>query len=162
MTGDRWLTPQEQHAWRHFVGVMEVLSRRLDSQLQQDAQLSHFEYYALAMLSEAPQHTLRMTALAAQTDATLPRLSHVISRLESRGLVRRSPCPEDRRATNATLTDDGWSTVVDTAPGHVRAVVTSVFDALHGRDVADLDRIMGRIAGGLTAAAPGTGRNNRG
>ena len=44
-----------------------------------------------------------MTALASRTNATLPRLSRVISRLEDAGLVERTPCPEDRRATNAVL-----------------------------------------------------------
>ena len=60
-----------------------------------------------------------MTALAPRTNATLPRLSHVVSRLEDRGLVERFPCPEDRRATNARLTEAGWRKVVATAPGHV-------------------------------------------
>jgi DNA-binding MarR family transcriptional regulator len=73
------------------------------------------------MLSEAPERTLRMTALAQRTNATLPRLSHVVRRLEERGLVERSSCPDDGRATNARLTSAGWATVV-TAPGHVATV----------------------------------------
>ena len=71
------------------------------------------------MLSEAPERTLRMTALAQRTNATLPRLSHVVRRLEDRGLVERFPCPEDGRATNARLTAAGWDAVVAAAPGHV-------------------------------------------
>ncbi|MEK8225412.1 MarR family transcriptional regulator [Oerskovia sp. M15] len=65
----------------------------LDAQLQRDAHLTHFEYLVLAMLSEAPDHTLRMTDLALKTNATLPRLSHVVKRLEGRGYVERKPCP---------------------------------------------------------------------
>jgi DNA-binding MarR family transcriptional regulator len=151
MAGDRWLTAEEQRAWRNLVAVVELLSRRLDAQLQRDAHLSHFDYFTLAMLSEAPDHTLRMTALAAQTNSTLPRLSHVVNRLEQRGYVTRSPCPEDGRATNAKLTDDGWAKVVAAAPGHARAVLDDVMGPLKGRDVADLDRIMGRILKRLTA-----------
>lgn len=150
MADVRWLTAEEQRAWRSFVAVVELLSRRLDTQLQRDSQLSHFEYFALAMLSEAPDHTLRMTALAAQTNSTLPRLSHVVSRLEERGYVTRSPCPADRRVTNASLTEDGWAKVAAAAPGHVRTVVNEVLEPLRGRDVADLDRIMGRILDRLT------------
>ena len=56
------------------------------------------------MLSEAPERTLRMTALAALTNATLPRLSHVVGRLEGRGLVERG-LSRGRRATNASLTE---------------------------------------------------------
>ena len=87
--------------------------------------LSHFDYQVLAMLSEAPERTLRMTALASLTNATLPRLSHVVGRLEGRGLVERRPCAEDRRATNASLTAEGWSKVVETAPDMSRPCDTT-------------------------------------
>ena len=78
----------------------------------------------------APERTLRMTALAQRTNATLPRLSHVVRRLEDRGLVERSPCPEDGRATNARLTPAGWDAVVAAAPGHVDTVRHHVLDPL--------------------------------
>ena len=83
--------------------MSSCLPGALDAQLQRDAGVSHFEYMVLAMLSEAPEHTLRMTALAAQTHSTLPRLSHVVTRLVNRGFVERIPCPQDKRATNAHL-----------------------------------------------------------
>lgn len=94
----------------------------LDSQLRRDGDLTSFEYYVLAMLSKAPDRTLRMIALAAQTSATVSRLSHVVRRLEVRGLVRRSSRPEDQRATNARLTDGGWLKIRQSAPGHVAIV----------------------------------------
>jgi DNA-binding MarR family transcriptional regulator len=140
-----WLTPEQLHAWIRLVSVVELLPGTLDSQLRRDAELSHFEYLALAMLSEAPERTLRMTALSAVTNSTLARLSHVIARLEKRGFVARTPCAEDRRATNASLTELGWQKVLATAPGHVVTVRDSVIDVLDGQDIADLDRIMGRI-----------------
>ena len=64
------------------------------------------------------------------TNATLPRLSRVMNRLEEASYVRREPCPGDRRATNVVLTDDGWDKVVRAAPGHVRTVRELVIDAL--------------------------------
>ena len=82
-----------------------------------------------------------MTALAARTNATLPRLSHVVRRLEDRGLVRRFPCPEDGRATNAQLTDEGWATVEAAAPGHVATVRATVIDALHPEQIGQLAAI---------------------
>jgi DNA-binding MarR family transcriptional regulator len=145
MTETRWLTPDQLSAWKKLIAVVELLPGALESQLQRDAGLSHFEYFTLAMLSEAPDRTLRMTTLAAHTNATLARLSHVVSRLEKRGLVRRETCAQDRRATNAVLTDAGWTTVVAAAPGHVATVRATVIDPLTAADVADLDRIMGRV-----------------
>jgi len=145
MTDTRWLTADQLRAWKKFVAVVEVLPGVLDSQLQRDADVTHFEYFTMAMLSEAPDRMLRMTSLAAATNSTLPRLSHVVSRLEKRGYVDRAPCPEDRRATNATLTEAGWQKVVATAPGHVDTVRENVIEPLTAADVADLDRIMGKV-----------------
>jgi len=126
----RWLDDRERAAWVRLAAVVELLPGVLDSQLRRDSAVTHFEYWVLAMLSEAPERTLRMSNLAGRTSATLPRLSHVVSRLEERGLVERFPCPEDRRAVNARLTRSGWKVVVAAAPGHVEAVRASVVDAL--------------------------------
>jgi DNA-binding MarR family transcriptional regulator len=134
----RWLDDDERAAWLRLVAVAELLPAALDAQLRRDAGLTHFEYFVLAMLSEAPERTLRMTSLAQRTNATLPRLSHVVRRLEERGLVERFPCPEDGRATNARLTDQGWATVVGAAPGHVEAVRRLVLDPLSPTQVAQL------------------------
>ena len=145
MDEERWLSAEELAAWKKLIAVVSLAPGVLDAQLQRDADLTHFEYFTLAMLSEAPERTLRMTALASRTNATLSRLSHVVSRLEVRGYVTRAPCPADRRATNASLTEEGWRKVVATAPGHVETVRARILDALDERDVADLDRIMARV-----------------
>ena len=111
VVSEKWLTTDELAAWVRLVAVLELLPGVLDADLRRHANLTHFEYYVLAMLSEAPERTLRMTRLAAHTNATLPRLSHVVRRLEDRGLVERFPCSEDGRATNARLTSAGWGKV---------------------------------------------------
>jgi len=99
----------------------------------------------MAMLSEAPEYTLRMTSLAERTTATLARLSHVVQRLEARGLLERFPCPQDRRATNARLTDAGWQKVRDSAPGHVAAARATVIDALTPEQITQLAAITDAI-----------------
>jgi DNA-binding MarR family transcriptional regulator len=134
----QWLSPHERATWVRLTAVLELLPGVLDSQLRRDVGLTYFEYYLLAMLSEAPERTLRMAALARHTNATLPRLSHVVRRLENRGLVERFPCPEDGRATNARLTAAGWDTVVAAAPGHVSTVRRHVLDPLTAEQVEQL------------------------
>jgi DNA-binding MarR family transcriptional regulator len=155
---NRWLTDEERVAWVRLAAVVELLPGVLDTQLRRDADLSHFEYFVLAMLSEAPERTLRMTSLASRTNATLPRLSHVVRRLEDRGLVRRFPCPEDGRATNAQLTEAGWQKVRDSAPGHVAHVRSQVIDALDAEQVRQLaeitEAILGRIDPDSVVMAP--------
>ena len=141
----RWLSPEEHRAWLGLIAVVELLPGALDSQLQRDAGVSHFEYMVMAMLSEAPDRTLRMTSLAARTNSTLPRLSHVVTRLAARGHVERVPCPGDKRATNAHLTDAGWEQIQAWAPGHVATVESLVIDPLSATQIAQLEDITAAI-----------------
>ncbi|WOP19778.1 MarR family winged helix-turn-helix transcriptional regulator [Raineyella sp. LH-20] len=141
----QWLTAEERRAWLALGGVVLRLPTALDGQLRRDAGLRFFEYMVLAGLSEAPDRTRRMSELAAFAEGSLSRLSQVVAKLEHRGLVVRSPDPEDRRATLATLTDAGWDLVVRTAPGHVEAVRTYVFDALTDAQVPQLTAVAEQI-----------------
>lgn len=125
--------------------AMVRLPAELDRQLQRDANVTHFEYSVLAVLSEAPDRTLRMSTLAQFTEGQLPRLSQVAARLEKRGWLTRRPDPADGRYTLATLTDAGVDKVVDSAPGHVSAVRGFVFDALSKAQVRQLRQIGQRI-----------------
>ena len=140
-----WLTEEERATWLRLAAVLELLPGVLDAQLARDERLTHYEYFTLAMLSETPDRTLRMTTLARRTNATLARLSRVISRLEAEGFVGRGPVPEDRRATAVTLTPAGWDKVVQAAPGHVSMVRSTVFDPLTAAQVQQLGRICGRL-----------------
>lgn len=141
MTQDtHWLEPRELAVWVRLTAVLELLPGALDAELRRDAGITHFEYYCLAMLSEAPEHTLRMTTLAQQTNATLARLSHVVRKIEVRGLVERFPCPEDARATNARLTPAGLDKIRGAAPGHVATVRDHVIDVLTPGQLDDLGR----------------------
>ena len=144
-----WLDDRQQAAWVRLAAVLELLPGALDSQLRRDAGITHYEYFVLAMLSEAPRRTLRMTELAQQTNATLPRLSHVVSRMEARGLVERFPCPEDARATNARLTTAGWKKLVATAPGHVATVRDTVVDRLTPQQLDQLAVVADALLHGL-------------
>ena len=150
MTDDpRWLSARELQAWMRLEAVAELLPSALDHQLQRDADLSHYDYLVLAKLSEAPQRTLRMSGLAASTNATLPRLSHVAARLEARGFLTRTRSDDDRRSTLATLTEDGWRKVVATAPTHVAEVRRLVVDRLTPEQVDQLDAIALAVLGAL-------------
>jgi DNA-binding MarR family transcriptional regulator len=148
-TTTRWLDDDEQAAWRAFAIVMAKLPCVLEWQLQQDAGLSFVEYHTLARLSEDPDHTLRMSELAELTNASLSRLSHLVKRLEVRGLVRREPDPTDGRVTNAILTTTGYAKLVASAPAHVAAVRSLVIDAFSAAELRQLrdasERLLARI-----------------
>lgn len=143
-----WLSDSEQCAWRSVVALLIRMPALLDAQLQKDAGLGHFDYLVLSSLSEAPDRTLRMSQLAARASSSLSRLSHVVSRLEAKGWVRREAEGSDGRSVNAVLTDAGWDKVVATAPGHVAAVRKLLVDTLS----AEQFRTLGAISGQILAA----------
>ena len=99
----RWLDAEERQAWLALASTLNKLPAALDAQLRRDAGISHFEYQVLALLSEAPGRTLRMSELATMAEGSLPRLSQVADRLEQHGWMRRTPDPADGRYTLATL-----------------------------------------------------------
>ena len=94
VSGDetRWLEPDELETWLSYVAATTLLEGALDRQLQRDADMPHAYYQILAMLSEVPGRTLRMSELAAITQSSQSRLSHAVARLERKGWVRRKPC----------------------------------------------------------------------
>ena len=151
MADTRWLSDEEQRTWRKLVAVLMKLPAGLETQLQRDAEISHFEYWVLALLSEAPRRAMRLSALAAQANSSLSRLSHVVTRLERKGLVAREPCPDSSRSMLAVLSDRGHAKLVAAAPGHVDAVQALVFDGLTPEQLGELDRactaILERIGG---------------
>jgi DNA-binding MarR family transcriptional regulator len=126
----RWLDDEQQRTWRAWLTVTELLPRALDAQLQRDAGISHAAYVVLAMLSEAPGRSRRMSDLARRANQSQSRLSHTVARLEDRGWVRRERSAEDGRGNLAVLTDAGWDVVRSVAPGHVDAVRSAFFDPL--------------------------------
>lgn len=126
----RWLTPDELETWQALHLVVSCLPGALGSQLQHDANLSFLEYYVLAGLSDQPGHTMRLSRLALLANSELSRLSHLLGRLEKRGLVRREPDPDDGRYNRAILTPAGLAELEAAAPGHVARVRELVFDVL--------------------------------
>jgi DNA-binding MarR family transcriptional regulator len=142
---ERWLDDQQQRTWRAWLTVAEVLPRALDAQLQRDAGISHAAYVVLAMLSESPDRSRRMSDLARRANQSQSRLSHTVARLEERGWVRRRRSTEDRRGNVAVLTDAGWDVVRAVAPGHVEAVRMGFFDPLAPEQTQALCEALERV-----------------
>lgn len=141
MTGARWLDDEQQAVWRKLAAVLTVVPASLDAQLQRDTELTHFGYWVMAMLSESPGRELRMSRLAEEANASPSRVSHLVSRLEREGWVRRHRAVGDGRGNVAQLTDAGFDKVVASAPGHVEQVRSLIFDGLTDQQVQRLDEV---------------------
>lgn len=141
----RWLSEEERQTWMRMVSFAILLPGAVEAQLKRDAGLSFFEYHVLAMLSEAENRTRLMSDLAFWTNSSLSRLSHVVTRLEKHGWVRREVSAEDRRATNAQLTDEGFAHLERHAPEHVEEVRRLVFANLSAAEVHTIGAGLGKV-----------------
>ncbi len=99
------MTPQQSRAWLALISTAELLPAALDAQLQRDASLTHYEFILLSALQRGGAQ--RLSDLAAATNATLPRTSKVVSRLQQRGLLARQESEQDRRSVLLELTKQG-------------------------------------------------------
>jgi DNA-binding MarR family transcriptional regulator len=146
----RWLDEEEQRTWRSFIVASRLFWDRVERQLQQCAGIPHAYYEILVRLSEAPEHTLRMSQLASTSLSSRSRLSHAVARMEENGWIRRLPFPDDRRGALAQLTEEGMARLEAAAPGHVEEVRSQLFDALSPAQQAALRDISDTLAAHLS------------
>ena len=149
--GARWLTEEEQLAWRTHLEVSKLLTYQLERDLQPFG-LTFHDYEVLVNLSEADDHRMRMSDLARATLQSKSRLSHQITRMENAGLVRRENCESDRRGLYTVLTDHGWETMKRVAPHHVAAVREHFIDLLSPEELAALRGFLTPVAQHLRTA----------
>jgi DNA-binding MarR family transcriptional regulator len=141
----RWLTADEQLAWRTFLAACHTLFTAVEGQLVRDSDIPHGYYEILVRLSETPDRALRMTQLAEASTSSKSRLSHAVARLEERGWVKRLDCATDRRGQIAQLTDEGFAALAAAAPGHAEQVRRSLIDRLTPAQVKQLREISDAI-----------------
>ncbi|HEX3789313.1 MAG TPA: MarR family transcriptional regulator [Pseudonocardiaceae bacterium] len=130
MVDARWLTLREQQVWRHYIAATRLVESEIDRQLQRDVGLPATYFEILVALSEAPDHTLRMSEVADQLRFSRSRLSHAVAKMEQSGWITRQECPSDKRGAFAVLTDAGLAVLADAARGHVNNVRQLLFDVL--------------------------------
>jgi DNA-binding MarR family transcriptional regulator len=140
--------------WRSLIRITTMLPRALDDQFLPETGLTTSDYGVLVALSEAPDHLLRISALAATTALSLSRISRVVDDLTRRGLVEKRRCAEDGRASNAVLTPAGLAKLEAAYPGHLARVRASVFDHLDAEDIRTAGPVLARLAAALDAAPP--------
>ncbi len=155
MTGQseppRWLSDDEQCAWRDYLWAGRLLDRVIDADLEPHG-LSLPEYEILAMLSEAPDAGMRMSALADLVVQSRSRLSHTAVRLERRALVLRRPASGDRRGVELLLTPAGREVVDRVSPRHVASVRAHLIDVLSPQELAALGSAMRKVRAAIEAS----------
>lgn len=146
MASPEWLDETEMRIWRSFLAASQSVLQSIDADLKADASLTLDDYEVLVHLSEEPARRLRMSELSERLLHSRSRLTQRIDRMERKGLVTREKCGDDARGTWAVLTDDGWRTIVDAAPGHLAEVRRVLIDRIPDADRVALADILARLA----------------
>jgi DNA-binding MarR family transcriptional regulator len=149
----RWLTAEEQDAWRGLLVMTSRLEAHLNRQMQDHSRLSLADYAVLVPLSEAPEGRLRIFKVAMSLGWEQSRLSHHLARMSNRGLVDRQECERDRRGAFVVLTPAGREALDRAAPGHVEEVRRLLFDGLPAGELDALRRICDRTLQRLCSSA---------
>lgn len=146
MTEAPWLDEHEQRVWRQWVHVAAQLPASLQRALQEEAGLSLPDYEVLVRLTDTDEGRVRISELARLLTWEKSRLSHHLTRMERRGLIRREECVDDGRGAFVVITGEGRAAIERAAPGHVRVVRSLFFDPLSPADVVAMDAALGKLA----------------
>lgn len=144
----RWLTEDENRAWRNLSLMQLQLGAVLGRQLAADG-LSYQDYLVLADLSDRPDGRARLNELGHQLGWEKSRVSHHINRMEKRGLVAKERCPTDKRGWFVAMTDTGRDVISEAAPGHVDTVRRNFIDLLTPAQIRSLDEIASTVLDNL-------------
>lgn len=140
----RWLTADEERAWRAFLRITVAVKAGTAHDLAERG-LSEADYEVLSTLSERPGNTSSLGEQADKMGWSRSRLSRHATRMETRGLLRRSPDPEDGRGCLLTLTDHGLAVLEEAAPAHLASVRHHFIDHLTPDHLSTLDDIARRL-----------------
>ncbi|MEV5169506.1 MarR family winged helix-turn-helix transcriptional regulator [Streptomyces flaveolus] len=141
----RWLTPEEQHAWRSFIRLHDTLRGRLSRSLQAESNVSATDFAVLVELTDVPDGRRRFQELARALEWEKSRMSHHVARMVKRGLVVREECPEDGRGAFVVITDEGRAMIEAAAPRHVEAVRELFLDHVTPAELRTLAQVSERV-----------------
>ncbi|HEY6424165.1 MAG TPA: MarR family transcriptional regulator [Pseudonocardiaceae bacterium] len=157
MSPDRFADPRLT-AMGLFIEAYQGLIARLDP-VHAGHGLSGSDFDTLIRLARSPGQRLRMTDLAAQTSMSTSGITRIVDRLEHAGLVRRVPCPADRRSCFTVLTDGGAERLDADVPDTLDAIerwFTGLFTAAQlDAFITALHTVRDTVHPGATAGAKG-------
>jgi DNA-binding MarR family transcriptional regulator len=139
-------TVEDLATWRAFIETSERLRSAIGSRLQADSGLSTGDYAVLLSLSEAVDHRVRSSELAAAVRWERSRLSHHLGRMEQRELIRRDECATDSRGAEVALTAAGAAAFRRASAPHLHAIQELFVGALTTDQLALLGSVTNAIS----------------
>lgn len=148
----RWLSEEQDRAWRGYRRMRTRLDLQISRDLASDSGLSDSDYDVLSTLTESSVPVWRARDLAAHLLWSTSRLAHHVGRMERRGLVKRGTCSDDGRGATIALTDQGWRVLQNAAPLHVGSVRRDFIDLLTAAEIKTLAAISTKVLAHLDEA----------
>jgi DNA-binding MarR family transcriptional regulator len=148
------LDAQQLGAYFALMEVAGLLQYAVDEHLRADGDLSYVQFQILARLVDAPEGRARMTDLADGVVYSRSGLTYQAGLLDKRGLITRSPSPDDERSVIVTVTAAGRQLIAQVLPGHVEQVRQLLFEPMTGEDLAALSTVLGRVRDHMRATPP--------
>ena len=128
-----------------FSQIHDLLAREMED----ETGLPFDRYSILLMLAQADREELRPSDLADVLPITPSGVTRLIDRLERDGFVERRACAADGRGTVVALTAHGEEVFRRAGRVHLRGINQRIGANLNSEEMAELRRIMTRLATGI-------------
>lgn len=145
------LEETENRAWRAFLLAHTKVIPILDAELAREMGLNLSQYEVLLWLHDAPDHSLRMSELAAKVVLSPSGITRAVDQLERRGFVERRVCDSDRRGYLAVLTGGGKAELQRASSVHVRGIREHFTGRLDEEQLAQLATLLELVSSGVQA-----------
>jgi DNA-binding MarR family transcriptional regulator len=160
MDDSPWLSTGQQAVWRSWLHLNAQLPAVLHRQLSEESGLSLPDFEVLVQLTDDPEGRVRVTDLSRSLNWDRSRVSHHVTRMQRRGLVRREDCTDDKRGAFVVITPAGRDAITRAAPAHARTVKDLVFADVSEAQLesvgAFIDHVMSRLAASRSGTPTGT------
>src|SRR3981081_2033636 len=134
--------------------VSSILRHAVEQHLRAEGDLSYVQFQILARLNDSPTGSHRMTDLADGVVYSRSGLTYRGGLLERRGLISRSPSPDDERSIGVTVTDAGRALVARVLPGHIEVVSRLLLEPLSRTDLEALTGLLTPVRDHMRATPP--------
>lgn len=141
----RWLDSHDAEIWGTVWEFVTWVPADLDEHLKNAERMALTDYLTLLSIARAEDHRITMSNLAHATRMSPSRLSHVMDRLEDRGLATRTRSDQDRRSSIASLAPDGVEFMVRVTPNVVTHMRETIFETVTEEELDQLSAIMKKI-----------------
>jgi len=139
------LDPDESAFWYSYTRVLLRVRYEINRQLRTASGISMSDYEVLVALVNAGGGRLRVGDLAVRIGWERSRLSHHLARMRERRLVAIDRSPDDLRASEVALSEEGRRVLAEATPGHVAFVRAAILDALSKDELGRLHGALDRV-----------------